>query len=262
MKLFQKTDILFSLCLATAVARRFRVHLDIPFCVQVNVPQTEDSTVESGNYLILGCGLHTDSIASLCQQLRGGIRLALQNPTTSTVYKKFFAGVNPSIVIGILTKVAEGVDIVVDARSLRPTIVCANAHMPGIAKHLQACKNTLVQATATLGYQYVILCPSFFNLEALPEATDCVGALSHDFYSTGQGLARNQMGILLHELVDIYLAATPGFSPSMSKVYNLDAVLDLLPTQSVNNAANYVFYVASMIPLVIGWFRNFQAKGM
>ena len=251
MKLFQKTDILFSLCLTTAVASRFRIHFDIPFCVQVDVPQTEDLTVESGNYVISGCGLHTNSVAHLFQQLRGGIQLALQNPATSIVYKKFFAGVNPSLVNGILTKISEGGDIVVGGRSLHPTIVCANAHMPGIAKHLQACHNTLVQATATLGYQYVILCPWLFNLKVIPEATDCVGALGHDFYSTGQGLARNQMGIFLHELVDIYLAATPGFSPSRLKVYNLAAVLDLPSTHSVNNAANYVFYVASMIPLVI-----------
>ena len=247
MKLFQRTDILLSLCFATAGAGRFRIHFDIPFCVQVDVPQTEDLTVESGNYLISGCGLHTNTVANLLQQLRGGIQLALQNPATSTVYRKFFAGVDPSLVNGILTKIAQGGDIVVNGRSLHPTIVCANAHLPGIAKQLQACHNTLVQATATLGYQYVILCPWLFNLKAIPEATECVGALGHDFYSTGQGLARNQMGIFLHALVDIYLAATPGFSPSRSKVYNLDAVLDLPSTDSVNNAANYVFYVASMI---------------
>lgn len=104
-----------------------------------------------------------------------------------------------------------------------------------------------MQATAVLGHEYVVLCPKILELKERPTANDCVGSRPDGMFSTGQGLARTQVTVLIHELVDVYLATTPGFWPLNPQVYGLHSVLELPATLSVINAANYVFYVASTV---------------
>lgn len=76
----------------------------------------------------------------------------------------------------------------------------------------------------------------------MPDANDCVGRLPNGRFSTGQGLVRSILAILLHELVHVYL--DPRHLPR--DFYGIHAVLDLPAEESVINPPNYVFYVASM----------------
>ncbi len=59
------------------------------------------------------------------------------------------------------------------------------------------------------------------------------------------------MTILLHELVDIQLASMLGMRSLRPKVFELNAVINLPASKSVNNPANYVFYVASTSSLLM-----------
>ena len=206
----------------------------------------QEPAVSSENYLVTGCGEKTDSVLSLLQEVWGGLHLALENAGHSIVYNKFFNGASPTLVGGILSSIATGANITRMGQQRRPTIMCATSDMPDIAQEWEVCATPFTQATAILGYEFIILCPTMLELKQWPNANDCVGALASDMYSNGQGLARTQATILLHELVNVYLATTPGFWPLKPQVYGLHAVLDLPATMSVINSANYVFYVASM----------------
>jgi len=121
--------------------------------------------------------------------------------------------------------------------------------MPKLAPHWAICQDRSVYATASPRFQYVFLCQKMFSLKGRPEATDCAGTLTHGLMPAGQRLARTQLTVFLHELVDIYLASMPGLRPLRPRVFGLNAVLDLPATQSVINPANYVFYVASTLLL-------------
>lgn len=146
---------------------------------------------------------------------------------------------------GVLSGIANRLNVPNEGQNWRPKIFCANMNVPKLAQYWQVCRNRSVYATASTRYQYVFLCQKLFSLKALPEATDCAGTLEHGLEPTGQSLARKQMTILLHELVDIYLPTMPGIRPLRPQVFGLNAVIDLPASQSVINPANYVFYVAS-----------------
>jgi len=186
----------------------------------------------------LGCRDRTDGVVALVQQLKDGLEVALRTPSTSVVYDKFFKGFDPTIVNGVLSGIAIGLGMPDKGQQWRPKIFCTNLRMPSFALHWEVCQDRSVCATASPGYQYVFLCQKLFSLKGLPDATDCAGTLTHGLMPTGQRLARTQLTILLHELVDIYLASTPGMRPLSPKVFGLHAVIDLPATESVINPAN------------------------
>lgn len=154
--------------------------------------------------------------------------------------------VGSTAVDNILWKIALGADIRRDGEYSQPNIVCANSQLSEVAKQAHVCENPGVQATVIPGYRYVFLCQRILDLPRVPRATDCAGARSGGHVATGQGLARTQMGILLHQLVDVYLASDPGgMKPLKPQIFGLHAALKLPSTQSVVNPANYVFYIMS-----------------
>lgn len=193
----------------------------------------------------MGCGARTEGVGALVQQLRNGLEVAHQTPSTSVVYNKFFKGVDPTVVKGVLSGLAIRLNIPNQGQPWRPKIFCANRNMPRLVPHGEICQDRSLYATASRRYQYVFLCQKIFSLKGRPDATDCAGTLAHGLGPTGQSLARTQMTVLLHELVDIYLVSRPGMRPLRSKVFGLNAVIDLPASKSVINPANYVFYVAS-----------------
>ncbi|KAL8692230.1 MAG: hypothetical protein Q9218_002706 [Villophora microphyllina] len=201
--------------------------------------------VREGNYIITGCGDHGENAVAVLQQLKAVLDAVLQKSTLRTVYDKFFHGVNPNVVTSLLSNIAIGADIPTDGQPFQPTIVCANPDMPEVAQPWKVCQDPNVIASAHPNNRYVFLCPRFWDMRTVPDARDCVGTLPNGHISVGQMLARTQLTILLHELVDIYLALSPGHAPLKPQVFGLHAVLDLPPDKSSINPANYAFYVAT-----------------
>ncbi|KAL8627767.1 hypothetical protein Q9189_006536 [Teloschistes chrysophthalmus] len=201
--------------------------------------------VRSGNYVMSGCGERNGELAALLSRLQQSLYTARQISTKSTVFEKFFHGVNPATVTRILSTIATGGDINFDGQPFEPTIICASSEMPGLADQWGVCQSPSVVASSRPGYRFVFLCPRFWGLlKRVPDALDCVGTLPNGHISVGQGLARTQLSILLHELVTIYIASA-GLKPLHPQVWALHDVLDLPPTKSYLNPANYAFFVAS-----------------
>lgn len=239
MKLIYSGNIIFSLLAIPVLSSK----LYYPSPLSMLIPPTSDEipVVQSGNYLIAGCGDKTDTVVTVLQQLWAGLQTALKTPTTGIVYSKFFSGVDPNIVNTVLTNIALGTNVPSNGKTWQPTIICTNPDMPEIANHWNLCQQSVVQGTHQRNTQYVLLCPRIFELKSVPDATDCVGPRANGMLSTGQGLARSVMAILLHELVHMYL--DPQHLPQ--DYYGIHAVLDLPASESVINPPNYVFYVAS-----------------
>ncbi|KAL8704698.1 MAG: hypothetical protein Q9201_002160 [Fulgogasparrea decipioides] len=224
MILGKSIGVLASLCLITAAV----LSLDEP-------------ALATENYLTSGCGDKPDAVVQLVQQLRTGLQFACENHEDTIVYQKFFKGVGSAVVNELLSQIIAGSPIPNNDRLVKPTIVCVKPNLPYL------CRDPRVVATSHPGTQYVYLCPNLMNLKMSPDGSNCVATPHYDLVSTGQGLARTQLTVLLHELVNIYLASRPGFSPLEPEVNGLSAVLALPYTQSVINPANYVFYVANIM---------------
>ena len=153
------------------------------------------------------------------------------------------------IVWHILSSIFVGLDIQIQSKHKPFTIICAGPHIP-LAQYWRECQEPSVKATAIPGFQYVCLCQQLFSLQRHPDTTYCTGSLgTNGHISTGQRLARTQLTILLHELVGIYLASTPDFTPLNPKVFGLDAVLNLTAAQSVANDSDggTTFLVAALL---------------
>ena len=235
--------VLFSFCLvATVFSSKLGNSTSTHPFGETDKHQAKYPVVNSGNYVIAGCGDHTNAVIGTLYQLWDGLQLALKTPSTSTVYTKFFNDADPEKVNTIFAKIALGLNLPHHGKQGKPTIVCANPDMPEIAGHWELCQNPKVKASAAPGKHYVFLCPRVLSLKKVPDSEDCVGMLPDGLYSTGHGLAMTQLSILLHELVHIYLGAAPQLEPEIN---GLHAVLDLPASESVINPANYVFYVAS-----------------
>lgn len=182
----------------------------------------------------------------MLSRLKLTLYTALQLSSQSTVFVKFFHGVDPVKVTSILSTIATGTDIATDGQTFEPTIICASSEMPGLAEQWGVCKSPSIVASARPGFRFVFLCSKFWLLpKRVPDSLDCAGTLPNGQISTGQELARTQLTVLLHELVSIYTASS-GLTPLHPQVYGLRDVLNLPPNKSYLNSANYAFFVASM----------------
>jgi len=101
----------------------------------------------------LGCGARTERVGALVQQLRNGLKVAHQTPSTSLVYKKFFKGVDPTVVKGVISGLAIRLNIPDHGQPWRPKIFCANLNMPRLAPHWEICQDLSAYATASTRYQ-------------------------------------------------------------------------------------------------------------
>lgn len=192
-----------------------------------------------------GCGERNGEIVALLSRLQQSLYTARQISTKSTVFDKFFHGADPAAVTSILSTIANGGDIDTNGQAFQPAIICASSEMPGLADQWGVCQSPSVVASSRPGYRFVFLCSKFWALpKRIPDALDCVGTLPNGQTSVGQGLARTQLSILLHELVTIYIASS-SLKPLHPQVWALHDVLDLPPTKSYLNPANYAFFVAS-----------------
>ncbi len=54
----------------------------------------------------MGCGDRYEGVEAVVQQLKDGLEVALKTPSTSIVYNKFFKGVDPTVVTGVLLGIA------------------------------------------------------------------------------------------------------------------------------------------------------------
>lgn len=191
--------------------------------------------------------------------------MALKTPSNSTVYSKFFDGADPDIVRTVLTNIALGTNVAMTGLESQPIIICANPDVPVLYPGEAHCKNPEVESLKA--GPYVILCPTLFNpsRKTVPDSNDCVGPLPNGAYSTGQGLARTTMSVLLHELVHIYVPSSNGGRGQPKEYYGIHAVLDLRGNSALNNPANWVFYIASkptadllsfLGPLLSYWSNN------
>ena len=113
---------------------------------------------------------------------------------------------------------------------------------------------------------YIVICPSFFTASPTqgiqqsgyptsvpaPEqalaATDClkVNALTDDFIGTGTSLTMSMPWLLLEEIANYYIFATTKVTGSMANgTYDVNLCVGLNSRQCVQNAHNFVYYVAS-----------------
>ncbi|KAL8738322.1 MAG: hypothetical protein Q9181_000865 [Wetmoreana brouardii] len=210
-------------------------------CITVVLSSLDDPALAKENYLTSGCGDKTDSVVQLIQQLRNGLQIACETDDETIVYQKFFKGVSSIVVKELLSQIIAGSLIPNNDQLMKPTIVCVNPKLSYL------CRDPRVVATCHPGTQYVYLCPRFMDLKTSPDGSNCLDTLANNHNSTVQALARTQLTVLLHELVDIYLSSRSGFSPLEPEVNGLSAVLALPSTQSAVNPANYVFYVANIM---------------
>ena len=169
-------------------------------------------------------------------------------PLGTTVYNKFFNGVDPDRVKAVLSNITAGHDISIHSGPHQPVIACANPDMPHWAASWAACQQSKPKANAmwVANSPFIFLCPVFFTYPEVPTSVNCVGGrATRTTFSTGQGLGANQFGILFHELVHLYLDSPP-LEPEMMGLWES---LDLPASESVINPTNYVFYLASMFLL-------------
>lgn len=194
----------------------------------------------SGNYGIVGCEEHTDTVVNALNELWTDLQASLKTPNTSTVYNKFFHGVDADRVNTILAHVALGTNITVNGKEFQPTIACATPKIPQVKPYWKFCQNHEVRSLHIKRTEHVILCPAMFQQKTAPENKDCARTRFDGLVSTGQGLARSVMSNLFHVLVQAYLG--DHLEPEL---YGIHALLDLGASESVINPASYVFYVAS-----------------
>lgn len=204
----------------------------------------------SGNYWILGCGSQSATVQHLLQKVNAYVHEAVESidgagPVATTIFRKFFEGVDPNIIRPILERTATGPNLTLtyqnEQTSHHPTIVCANSFMPEIEKFWLHCQDSKRQASWAIDTHFIIICPRTFGLKILPEPSDCLKRLPNGKFHGGQSLARTQLSVLFHELVHLYLSQ----SLLKPEVYLLSDIVDLSPADSVRNPANYVFYLAS-----------------
>ncbi|KAL8626149.1 hypothetical protein Q9189_008168 [Teloschistes chrysophthalmus] len=195
----------------------------------------------SGNYGIVGCEEHTDTVVNALNELWTDLQASLKTPNTSTVYNKFFHGVDADRVNTILAHVALGTNITVNGKEFQPTIACATPKIPQVKPYWKFCQNHEVRSLHIKRTEHVILCPAMFQQKTAPENKDCARTRFDGLVSTGQGLARSVMSNLFHVLVQAYLG--DHLEPEL---YGIHALLDLGASESVINPASYVFYVANI----------------
>ena len=231
--------------------------MNISWILRVAFPVVVCSTAEldypvtvSGNYWILGCESQSANVQHLLQKLIEYIHEAVESidgagPVGTTIYRKFFGGVDPNIIRPVLERTATGPNLTLtyqnEQKSHHPTIVCANSFMPEIEKFWLHCRDSRRQASWAIDTQFILICPRTFTLKMLPEPSDCFKRLPNGKFHGGQSLARTQLSVLFHELVHLYLNR----SSLKPEVYHLSDIVNLSPADSVRNPANYVFYLAS-----------------
>lgn len=120
-----------------------------------------------------------------------------------------------------------------------------------------ACTQSAVHAFGVFGTKFlensIVLCPSFWAYPSLPPSSKsksaCLRVDPHfnRFRDTGKRLVNFQIWVLLQELALSYIYSRSG---SLLDVSNANDCYMLAASDAVNNARNYVYYVASEFSLI------------
>ena len=93
-------------------------------------------------------------------------------------------------------------------------------------------------------FREIFLCPDFFrkSMDATQPPCLTVNKYQGNFYQNGDMMTNYQLPIVMHELAHFYIQKTVG-TPSDS--YDVNDCLRLNAGESVENAMNFEYYVAS-----------------
>lgn len=220
-----------------------------------------------GRYISIdNCGAMTTDISALINNLSHLLLPAIQDaslPTSSDAYTTFFKDItHASYVHNLLYNISTGAPLpsnAVGVPAVSPAFFCltglgqviqGSRESPGqdfYSKCLE--RNAFAMAQVdTPGVHLVFLCPRFWTLQpAIPRLRSknaCLTVLPHfnRFGQDGARLLGSQVWALLHELAHHYIYQT---SRTELDLYSANECAGLSASEAVENAQNFVFYVAS-----------------
>ena len=122
----------------------------------------------------------------------------------------------------------------------RPTILCVSKDNPEIPENLYtACMET-TNFVSTDNGNVVVVCPGWWTRSDRPPARCPIVTRSNHVYPSWDYLANHKVGILIHELVHVYIGL---FHPAeFTEAYGLQECIDLSPEDSIKNAQSYAMY--------------------
>lgn len=138
-------------------------------------------------------------------------------------------------------------------RSTKPVIVCVNPGEPDTINQQQNCYqsgNAISVAHVGRHSGAVSLCSHFFDLPRTARRVACplFDPVINRFVGHGIDFTRTQYAILVHELVHIY--NIPEGMPE--EVYDIQGAVNLDAVASFENAQNFAYYAAGMLPSTRG----------
>lgn len=200
--------------------------------------------VPSGNYLIYSCASQATEVKNILDMTYLLLQTAIIE-TDSPAYKAFFRSADPGSMTAVLKDITAGTNLTtVRHGSRRPYLVCVNPTDIGIRTFWNLCQES--EHTVVIqppGTSIVFLCPIFFNINPLPQPTDCA-TVNHA--STAlilrSHIAAKQYGFLVQSLSDMYIRQR---MLTGGHVGDENACLALPPDQALRNPSSYAFYASS-----------------
>ena len=226
------------------------------------LPEAQRS--QGGLFSIYNCGDMTSDIQTLINNLPHILIPAIEDasrPTSSDAYTTFFKDINYApYVHDILSNISTGAPIPSNASNVpaaSPGIFCLTApgqviegsrERPGqdfYSKCLQM--NAFAMARVeTSSAHLIFLCPPFWTQPAIPGRVKgaCLTVSPHfnRFKQDGGRLLGYRVWVLLHELVHHYIFERSG---TQDDFYSANECAGLSASAAMENAQNFVFYVAS-----------------
>ena len=132
---------------------------------------------------------------------------------------------------------AAGSNVTVWISSRQPTLVCVNGPE---SEEWEWCQSSTPLAGHVQQSQYIVLCNSVFDRAIVPAPHEC-GRTNRAKTALIDVPAYTQYGILVHELVHLYLQET-ALTP---EVYDINECIALSPDERVANPGNYEYYAQS-----------------
>ena len=230
--------------------------------IQPSQAQLLDHTT-SGSYQIRNCNAgQINSKASALQALLPQIYNNLQaviadaelgNSSHHGFASFFYENKNIPYVQGVFKNIAAGdpLPLAGEGRAINPllrlglpTIVCLQpGYQETAGLHTGCIENPNVPA-ATSG-NFVVLCPSFWDLENEPQPYQCPRVRRNTLTPNDDSLVKNRESILIHELLHVYgLNPNSRWQDGDYEEYFVRDATDLDEEDGMKNAANYAYYYA------------------
>ena len=178
-----------------------------------------------------------------------GVTSDASNGTTSELgFSAIFKDdTNIPYIKAVYQRIADGSKMPVNTNKVQedhhPTIVCA---VPGdgdtaMSKFTEPCVGQKGPGVHIQGTHFIVLCPSFFDLKKVPEASDCPRMTDGGFFSYPYQWITSQYSVILHQLSHFYL----GGEVLQPEISDLKKIFLLPAASSKLNARSYEFYAAS-----------------